>query len=175
MAENGMAGMTIDAVAERADVAVQTIYNRVGGRNDLLAAVADQALAADRAHMDRAYDTDGTPLERIETAARAYTEFALRSPNQFRLLAFPPENLGVRQRIEDLVAEQNAKLTAAIRDGIADGSVRASLDPESAATALWAMMNGLLTQGQAGAGHQVFEAALDLLRSGIEQPGNEQH
>lgn len=125
--------------------------------------------------MDKAYDTDGTPLERIETAARAYTEFALGSSNQFRLLAFPHEDRGVRQRIDDLVAEQNAKLAAAIRDGIADGSVRASLDPESAATALWAMMNGLLTQGQAAAGHQVFEAAWDLLRSGIEQLGIEQY
>ncbi len=44
--------MTLAAVAERADVAVQTIYNRVGGRDAVLMAVAERALQ-DSSFLDR--------------------------------------------------------------------------------------------------------------------------
>ena len=44
--EGGLNALTLEAVAERADIAVQTIYNRVGGRPALLIAVAELALPA---------------------------------------------------------------------------------------------------------------------------------
>lgn len=43
--ERGYAGTTIDEVAERAGVAVQTIYNAVGGKTALLDAVLDAVAA----------------------------------------------------------------------------------------------------------------------------------
>ncbi len=176
VAEAGVSGLTIEGVAARADVAVQTVYNRVGGRHDLLVAVAEQALAANRIHMDAAYAAPGTPTRRIETAAAAYTRFAVDNPHQFRLLAEPPAEPGVRHRIQALVAEQNAKLAGAIADGIADGSIRPTLDPHRAATVLWAMMNGLLAQHITAVGDRpsdpdaLLAVALDILRHGLEQP-----
>jgi len=81
----------------------------------------------------------------------------------------------VRQRIHALVTKQTAKLAAALRDGAADGSIRSSLLPDQAATALWAMMNGLLTHHIAMAAAEPIEpnallaAALDILRHGVER------
>jgi len=49
------------------------------------------------------------------------------------------------ERVADLVEEQNAKLAAALSDGIADGSIAPGIDPRTAATALWATMNGILS------------------------------
>lgn len=172
--ERGAEGLTIEGVAARADVAVQTVYNRVGGRLELLAAAAERALAADRAHMDTAYAASGTPTQRIEAASAAYIRFAVENPHEFRLLADPPADPGVRQRIQALVNEQNAKLASALSDGIADGSVRPALVPDAAATALWSMMNGLLAHRIATASDQasdaeaIVAAALDILRHGIE-------
>jgi len=124
---------------------------------------------------DAAYAAPGSPIERIEAAAAAYARFATENPHQFRLLADPPAEPGVRQRIHALVTEQNAKLAAALRDGAADGSIRPSLLPDQAATALWAMMNGLLTHHIALAAAEPIEpiallaAALDILRHGVER------
>jgi len=144
LTEGGPAALTLDAVAERADVAVQTIYNRIGGRSALLIAVAQRALEENREYMDAAYAVPGGPQERILRAAAAYARFAAERPYQFRLLADPPDEPEALERVADLVEEQNAKLAAALREGIAEGSINPALDPELTATALWAMMNGLL-------------------------------
>jgi AcrR family transcriptional regulator len=140
----GPTALTLEAVAERADVAVQTVYNRVGGRSAVLVAVAERAFRENREYMDAAYATPGTPRERILLAADAYARFALERPHHFRLLAEPPADAGSLKGIADLVDEQNAKLTAALRDGIADGSFNPDLDPRVTAYALWAAMNGIL-------------------------------
>ncbi|MFI6060381.1 WHG domain-containing protein [Streptomyces sp. NPDC051286] len=77
-------------------------------------------------------------------AAEAYTRFALERPHHFRLLAEPPGDADSLEGIADLVDEQNAKLTSAIRDGVADGSFNPDVDPRSTASAPWAPMNGIL-------------------------------
>lgn len=144
LVRGGPTALTLEAVAERADVAVQTVYNRVGGRSAVLVAVAERAFRENRVYMDAAYAAPGTPRERILLAADAYARFALERPHHFRLLAEPPGAADTPEGIADLVDEQNAKLTAALRDGVADGSFNPDLDPRATAYALWAAMNGIL-------------------------------
>lgn len=49
-----------------------------------------------------------------------------------------------RDRIVELTRTQNAKLAAAIRDGIATGDIRGDLDPDALAAVFLATINGLL-------------------------------
>lgn len=142
--EGGPAALTIPAVSARADVAVQTIYNRVGGRDALLLAVAQRALEGNRVYMDQAYATPGSPIDRIQHASIAYARFAAERPEQFRLIADPPDEPAALERIADLIEEQNSKLAGALRDGIADGTIRPDIDPDLTATTLWAMSNAIL-------------------------------
>lgn len=142
--ERGADALTLEEVADRADVAVQTIYNRIGGRSAVLIAVAERALEQNRQYMDAAYAAPGPPVDRIRRAAEAYTRFAVERPDQFRLLASPPNEPDAFARVAGLVEEQNTKLAGALADGIADGSINPNLDPVLAATALWAAMNGVL-------------------------------
>src|SRR5271165_2056121 len=72
MLENGSDAVTLEAVSARADVAVQTIYNRVGGRSALLIAIAERALEENRQYMDAAYAAPGSPMDRILRAAEGY-------------------------------------------------------------------------------------------------------
>jgi AcrR family transcriptional regulator len=144
LAAGGPEAVTLEGIAERADVAVQTVYNRVGGRAAVLIAVAERALEDNRTYMDDAYAAPGTPVERIRAASTAYVRFAAERPHQFRLLAEPPDEPAALERVAALVDEQNAKLAAALADGVADGSLAADLDPVTTATALWAAMNGVL-------------------------------
>jgi AcrR family transcriptional regulator len=92
----------------------------------------------------RAYAASGTPLQRIRAASAAYVRFAAERPHQFRLLADPPDEPAALERVADLVDEQNTKLAAALSDGITDGTITPDIDPRTAATALWAAMNGIL-------------------------------
>jgi TetR/AcrR family transcriptional regulator len=50
----------------------------------------------------------------------------------------------VADRLAQRVGEQNARLAEAIRRGIEAGAVRA-LDPDEAATVLWAAWNGIIS------------------------------
>src|SRR3954449_9591668 len=83
--------VTVDEIAERAGVAVGSIYNHFGSKAGLHAAVVDRALDVDRAYMDRAYTDDRTPAEQIRAAAEQFLRFYLDHPDYFRMLAFPAE------------------------------------------------------------------------------------
>ncbi|OBK85074.1 TetR/AcrR family transcriptional regulator [Mycolicibacter sinensis] len=144
IATQGVEALTLEAVAEKADVVVQTIYNRVGGRSAVLTAVAEQALEESRVYMDAAYDAQGTVEERILLAAEAYARFARERPHEFRILVEPPNEPDAVERIAELTRTQNARLTEVIREGKQAGLIRADLDPDDVTTALWAALNGLL-------------------------------
>ena len=144
LAEGGAAEAALEAVARRADVAVQTIYNRVGGRTALLQAVAERALAANRAYMDPAYAEGGPVLERLRRVTVAYVTFAVERPYEFQLLAFPQPGAPTEGAVEELVALQNGKLAALLREGVADGTLDPDLDPDVVATVLWRMVDGVI-------------------------------
>lgn len=147
LAEMGAAALTIETVADRADVAVQTIYNRVGGRSAILLAVAELAMVENRDYMDEAYALPGTIEERLLRTATAYTRFALERPHEFRLLIEPPDDPEALSRIAGLIDEQNSKLAATISDGVTEGVIDSVADPRLLADALWAMWNGMLSLG----------------------------
>jgi AcrR family transcriptional regulator len=143
--ESGVNALTLESVAERADIAVQTIYNRVGGRPALLIAVAELALEEHNKYMQDALAASAPAREKMRLIAESYTRFAFERPNEFRLLLDPQGEPEALQRISELINEQNAKTAAVIRAGLAAGTIRADLDPDQVALAAWAMMNGILS------------------------------
>lgn len=144
IATRGVDALTLEAVAERADVVVQTIYNRVGGRSALIVAVAEQALEESRLYMDEAYDSSDDLEIRLRRAAASYARFARERPHEFRVLVEPPSEPKAVARIAEITRTQNARLASIFQSGIEVGLVRPELDPDTLATAMWATMNGLL-------------------------------
>jgi AcrR family transcriptional regulator len=145
--EGGLLAVTVEAVAERADVAIQTVYNRVGRRPEVLVAIAERAVDENRRYMEPAFASDGTPLDRIAAAAHAYARFAQDRPHQFHLLNTPPDEPEALERIADKIDEQVGQLADILVAGVADGTFISTLEPATAATALWAMMEGVLALG----------------------------
>lgn len=102
--------------------------------------------------MDRAYVPGRKPIEQIYAAADEYLAFYLANPDYFRMLAFPREPGGyaagheLAERLARSVAEQNARLVRALREGVEAGELR-DVDPEVAATVLWAAWNGIISLG----------------------------
>ncbi|QYG91749.1 TetR/AcrR family transcriptional regulator [Iamia sp. SCSIO 61187] len=153
LAERGAHGVTLDAVAERADVVVQTIYNRVGGRAALLLAVTQRAIAENRAYVDAAYALPVPPVERIRAAMAAYVRFATDKPHQFRTVTNPPDDPEVLAQVDDLIASHMTNLATALREAIATGTISPDFEPDVAAPALWAMASGVLSLDMRATGH----------------------
>ncbi|WP_343618443.1 TetR/AcrR family transcriptional regulator [Ralstonia sp.] len=180
LTEGGLAAVTPEAVATRADVAVQTLYNRVGGRSALLIAVAERALEENREYMDAAYASEGDVETKLRCVAAAYARFAKERPHQFRILVEPPNEPEALARIAALIRQQNAKLAALISRGIDEGWVHADVEPEHASTALWAMMNGVISlmwrpdSLRLDVDHidDLLRTAISLLTGGIKRRGD---
>lgn len=174
--QNGGEGLTMEAVSTQADVAVQTVYNRVGGRSALLVAVAERAMEQNRVFLESAVRAPGqTAMERIETIAFAYAHFAETRPEQFRLITDPPGEIETLRPIETLIENQLAVLSGLIAEGVADGSIGPVADPDTTAKALWAMATGVCMmrirtdrlQVSADGLPPLVEAARALLQRGL--------
>jgi AcrR family transcriptional regulator len=142
--------VTVEQIAGRAGVAVGSIYNHFGSKAGLQAAVLDRALVTDEAYMDGAYVAGRSAPEQIAAAAEEYLRFYLEHPDYFRMLAFPPApgnypaGRDLAARIAERVAEQNARLVAALETAIDLGQVR-EVDTRRVATFLWAAWNGVIS------------------------------
>lgn len=151
-AEHPVDAVTVEEIAERAGVAVGSIYNHFGSKAGLHAAVIQRALDVDRQFMDLAYTPDRGPVEQLYAAAEEYLQFYLHTPEYFRMLAFPgdpgqyPAGKELADRLAESVDEQNSRMVEAIRRGIDDGYLR-PVDPEEVASILWAAWNGIISLG----------------------------
>lgn len=178
VAEQGASALTTEEVAKRADVALQTVYNRVGGKPALLLAITELALEENRRFVDAAYASSGTPTERIERAGAAYVRFALERPHQFRVMSNPPDEPEAMSRVVSLIHEQTGRLSSAIKEAVECGEAQEGLDPGVTAVALWAMMNGVLSLAvrtdalrlDERAKSLVIDTAISLIRRGLRTP-----
>jgi AcrR family transcriptional regulator len=181
--ERSVEDVTVEEIAGSAGVAVGSIYNHFGSKAGLHAALVERALAVDRDSMDRAYRSSDSPVEQIHAAAEQYLAFYLAHPDHFRMLAFPdpPGRYAAGQELSERLArsvdEQNQRLVDAIRRGIATGELRA-VDPDRAATVLWAAWNGIISlawrpdplrRDEAGL-RELLETATDVIASGLRAP-----
>lgn len=144
--------VTVEEIAERAGVAVGSIYNNFGSKAGMHAGLVERALEADRQHMDRAYVENRRPVEQIYAAASEYLQLYLSHPEYFRMLAFPRDpgqyaaGRELAERLAETVDEQNQRLVDALRRGIDSGHLR-RVDPHEVATVLWAAWNGIISLG----------------------------
>ncbi|MEI3865822.1 TetR/AcrR family transcriptional regulator [Microbacterium sp. CCNWLW134] len=147
--KNGLAGVTMQAVAERVGVRAPSLYKRVEGRDELLRLVAEDA-ASDLSRRFAA--TDGSVAE----LAHAYRAFARANPASFRLLLDSESAAGAFRDVADPILEATK-----------------SLDAARVVTA-WA--TGFLTMELAGAfrlGGDLDEAyayGLDTIVAGLQRP-----
>jgi TetR/AcrR family transcriptional regulator len=161
-------GVTVEEIAERAGVAVGSIYNHFGSKAGLHAAVVERALDVDREFMDLAYTEGRGPVDQLYAAAEEYLEFYLQSPEYFRMLAFPagPGRYRAGQDMADRLAravdEQNARMVDALGRAV-DAGIARPVDPQEVATVLWAAWNGIISLGWRPDGLRRTEAELRAL------------
>ena len=152
--QSGNRAMTMDEIADAADVSTASLYQYFPGKANLMAAVADRVVSTDAEYLNRAFDPRKAPLDELTAIGEAYLEFGLEHPGHFQLVAHPAAfaHLTERQafRMTRSVSEFIDRVADVIRRGqdpsLPDGErfPAGDLDPRTTAEALHAAWNGLL-------------------------------
>lgn len=149
-AEGGFDAITMDQVARRARLSRALVYVYFEDKTALYLGLCERALEL---LLERfATFTRGAPtgLARLEAMGRAYVAFSQEHPVYFEALAhFEARSAADLERQAgpclDLGDRSHEELTRAIREGIADGSIRPDIgEPDAVAISLWGFMHGVI-------------------------------
>lgn len=151
---DGYRGTRMEDVAERADVAVGSIYNHFGDKDGLYHALAERSVDLFGRYMAAAYAAGDTPLEQVMAAGEAYLRFHLEHPGAFRYIAFDGVETG-RVIDDDQLAERITSALETIIDGfratiqeaIDAGEIRSSFSAHQLSRFLWGGWNGVVALG----------------------------
>lgn len=124
MERDGFHGVSMQALAEEAEVSVGLIYRYFGGKEDLLLAVIVDVLQAFATQVPRAAQEAGPdPVQRLASAFRAYCEVINDHRHAAVLTYRESKTLSAegREKIKRLEVETSEPLRVALRDGIAAG------------------------------------------------------
>jgi AcrR family transcriptional regulator len=153
LAEHGYGGCSVAAVAERAGVAVGSVYRHFPTKAELVVHVFRQVVTREVEAVRAASAAPGAPAERVLAVFETFAQRALKAPRQaYALLAEPvdalidAERLEFRRAFTEVVAEHVA---AGVQQGVLppqDGRLTAAALVGAAAEVLI----GPLTSGNAG-------------------------
>jgi AcrR family transcriptional regulator len=138
------AAVSIRAVAEAVGVTPPSIYLHFADRNELIFAICETQFRHLDETMEKAVIGVTDPWERIERKGRAYVEFGLTNPEQYRILftsrpdctpeRFVDERLLTTSALGHLIADVDAAISA--------GQIRSG-DTAVVASGLWMAVHGI--------------------------------
>jgi AcrR family transcriptional regulator len=151
-ADVGVDAMTMDLVAQRARLSRALIYVYFEDKFDLTVALCERGLLLLLRQFRQAASRHHTGLAQVAALGRAYVNFAQQHPLYFQVIslfqAHAPDSTS--QRPNELACKTtgddvHAVTIAALRLGIADGSIRHDLgSPKLVAITLWGFMHGTI-------------------------------
>jgi TetR/AcrR family transcriptional regulator len=174
--------ITMDEIAKEAELAKGTLYLYFKNKDSLYTAVIVRGIEVLNRMMQAAVDGKKTGLEKTYSTGVAYYEFYKRYPGYFNMLN-DVQTWGLKDIGEDVSRdmmcrnmETNRIMTDAIREGIADGTIRPDAEPGKTAMFLayttWVMIK--MPYGGPGKAEspatrdEVVEFTLDMLGHAIE-------
>lgn len=140
VAEQGLAGVTMVAVANTAGVARATLYNHYP---DVPSILADVATAHNQHAIDgltQALTVTSTPTKAIEQLVRHIAAISSHGHTLATHHDFPPE---LRDQLSAFDTELEQRIRSILTDGIANGDFRPELDPDFTALLLRHALTGV--------------------------------
>ena len=144
----GAGAFTLRSVARRAEVSLQSIYNRFASKNDLLDQVAHQGFEALTAtlleHDGVALSTFTDPIGNIREGLRRYREFTVENPHVYGLMFDAPlPDFRVSDRTLGTAFGTLTVLVDAVATAQAAGDL-APGEPLDLAQRVWAAAHGVV-------------------------------
>ena len=172
VAERGVRAVTTAAVGDRAGYSRGIVNHQFGSRDGLMIRLAETAQAR--------FTPNPTGLrgrEHVLGVVGAYLNMASSDPRQARVFlrlwaaAIGDEEPSLREAFTGRDAFFREHFERAIAEGVTDGTIRADIDPASAAVALVGLLRGIAMQAQVApdltSDDSVRTAALALVDRGL--------
>ena len=187
-AELGIDALTMDLVARQARLSRALLYVYFKDKADLQAGLCERAIALLLKRFLEESEREPTGRDKLSAMGRAYIGFAQQWPVYFETLArFEASGGGAAAPTEGNLLRclaggdsLHALMTDAIREGIADGSIRGDVgNADAVAIVLWGFLHGVIqlvaTKGailaQRGVSpEQLFEQARELALQSLKAP-----
>jgi TetR/AcrR family transcriptional regulator len=181
-ADCGFDAISMDLVAKQARLSRALVYLYFEDKNALHLALCERALELLQERFALATKDAHTGRDRLTAMGVAYVAFSQELPVYFEALArFQARNAADLQqrgsRCLELGDACDEHLTAAIREGITDGSIRADVGPPNVVSiVLWGFMHGVIqiaaTKGallthRGTSANELFEQALAMTLRGL--------
>lgn len=165
--EEGLAGLSLRAVARRAGVSRTAPYRHFDDKDDLLSAVAARGFRLLARSLEQASDGTAEPSDHMRGMARGYVRFASRHRALFRLMfgTGRPQVAGSEE-----LSEEGARAYAVIADAMA-ARTGAAPRARDATLAAWSLVHGLAMLVNEGVvapdapGEEALDALVDRVAS----------
>lgn len=173
LAEHDVDGFSLRQVAEAAGYAPPTVYLHFADKDDLLFHAAQSGCVTFGARLAEAAAQASEPIDRIEAIGRAYVEFGLAHPVEYRLMFLRRGDMLWRSTPEGPpIIDGFDVLIDAVEDAIGAGALPPQPSRE-AATFLWTTVHGIVALHlsvpaiDADAARAFYERSARVLRDGF--------
>ena len=144
LAEHGMAGTTMTAIADRAGVSRPTLYKHFPDVDHIIAALARQEFAAFREELDALIDPGWSGVDKLDALIRAHLRYFASEPDRIGEGSFEAGmSPVVREAVESELVDHHARIVDVITEGIGDGSFDPDLDPALTAELIQHVLGGM--------------------------------
>jgi AcrR family transcriptional regulator len=167
--ERGYDGTSMEDLARAAGISKSSFYHHVDGKEALLAAACDRALAALSAIREESASLEGRAVNRLEHVLRRTTQELLAELPYVTLLLRVRGNTATERRALERRRDFDRFTAALVAEAIADGDLRADIDPALATKLAFGLVNSLTEWYHPGrtSANAVTDAAVTLVLSGL--------
>lgn len=149
LAKEGVAGLTMEAVAAAADVSKPAVFYYFRSKEELVGELAAEQLEAEVAVLEAAVATADSGVEALAALARAKVDFYAEDLDAFRVAYLWPQLIGLapellRERVYPLSQRVNDALEARLREDARQGLLAPGFEPRRLANLAWTTAHGLL-------------------------------
>ncbi|UFZ07745.1 TetR/AcrR family transcriptional regulator [Bradyrhizobium ontarionense] len=133
-----------------------SIYKAFGDKRGVLMAALDRYVERRTRRLDDLLASARTGRERVAAVLKSYAETSHGETGRTgclvigTLMEFAGSDPALRERLTKILATHEARLLRFLREGHADGSIAARIDPEATARLLLCVIQGMRVVGKSG-------------------------
>ncbi|WP_329134225.1 TetR/AcrR family transcriptional regulator [Streptomyces sp. NBC_01476] len=172
--ERGYDGTSMEHLSQAAGISKSSIYHHVRGKEELLNRAVGRALEGLFGILEERGAVDGRAVERLEYVTRRTTEVLMAELPYVTLLLRVRGNTTTERWAMERRREFDQRVSALLKAAVAEGDLRADVEPRLATRLLFGMINSIVEWYRpdgAGAvdGRQVADAVVRLAFDGLRR------
>ncbi len=183
----GIANTTMDEIAEKVELSKGALYLYFKSKEEMFAAIVQRGLRILSGKFAEAANRGGCGLEKLRSIGEEFIRFHADCPNYFSAIFYHEFHAAIHAGEVDPSGdvlkegeEMMAMTTRVIEEGIADGSIRTSVNPQMAAIILDGFLTGIIRMVSAERDHllkchqidgeELMRVAMNLIFHALKGP-----